>query len=176
MAEDEVLETEGEESWDMDELLAEFEPQVEVAEKKADDANLKLAKGMKRLAEKQEKMEERERVEKLLADFDSKASDEEKELADVLLAGITDEGRVKKMIDLAKAKAKALKTDAEAEEEAEAADTEAAFAPVAGPSHEKVDDPWEPVLEQARRGDVHSSFLEFIADDDGFPAKLQERR
>jgi hypothetical protein len=176
-AELDTLGTETDE-WDIDELLKEYEPEVEEAEKKADDSTAKLTKGMRKLAERQARMEEKQRVEKLTNEFYEKASDGEKELADVLLAGVSDEGRVKKMLDLAKAKAKAMSTDEqEAEESAEEETTEKAFAPAVAPSHVTQKDPWEPVIEAARSGDPHASFLEFMADDDSLalPAGLRRR-
>lgn len=161
--------------WDIDELLKEFEPEVEQVEKQTDDQTAKLTKGMRKLAEKQAKLEEQARVDKLTGDFYEKATDDEKELADVLLAGVADEGRVKKMLDLAKAKAKSLQTEEEEAEEKEAEETDKAFAPAVAPAPAQVDDPWKPVLEQVKAGNTHASFLEFCADDLAFPPSVKNR-
>lgn len=164
------------EDWDLDELLKEFEPEVEEAEKKADDQVAKVTKGMRKIAERQAKLEEQARVEKLTSEFYSGASEAERELADVLLAGVSDEARVKKMLDLAKAKAKAMtKEEEEAAEAEEEKDTGEAFAAPPQPYHQPPSDPWEPVLERARAGDVHASFLEFMADSDGFPGAVRRK-
>ena len=50
------------EDWDLDELLKEFEPEVEEAEKKADDQVAKVTKGMRKIAERQAKLEEQART------------------------------------------------------------------------------------------------------------------
>jgi len=152
----------GEDDWSIDELLADFDddPAAQEAESKADEDKLKLAKGQRKLAEKISRMEEKARIEKTLSEFYAAASDTEKEVADVLLAGVNDEARVKKMVDLAKAKAKAMEPE---DEEAEAKATEDAFAapPPSGPA--QVEDEWAPIREAARKGDTHASFLEFFA-------------
>lgn len=171
---DNTIQTDDE--WDIDELLKEFEPEVEEAEKKADDREAKNTKAIRKLAERQAKAEERERVEKLTGEFYAKASDEAKALADVLLAGVSDETKVKRMLDLADAKAKAMATDVEAEEAAEEADTEKSFAAPPQPYHQAPDDPWKPVIERVKAGDTHASFIEFMADEDGFPGTVQKRR
>lgn len=165
------------EDWDIDELLQEFEPDVEEAEKEADNQVAKVTKGMRKLAERQAKMEEQARIEKLTSDFYAKANEDERQLADVLLAGVVDEKKVKTMLDLAKAKAQAMSAGSTEEEEAqEEEDTSKAFAAPAAPSHVAPTDPWEPVLERARAGDVHASFLEFVADEDGLPGHVRRRK
>ena len=162
--------------WDIDEMLKEFEPEVEEAEHKADDQVAKVAKSVRKLAERQAKNEEQARIDKAVAEFYEKASEAERELADVLLAGVSDEKKVKNMIDLAKAKAKAMsKSEEEVAEDAEEKDTGEAFAAPPQPYHQPPSDPWEPVLERARAGDVHASFLEFMADSDGFPGQVKRR-
>lgn len=151
------LDTQTADDWDLDELLKEFEPEVDEAEKKADDQVAKVTKGMKKIAERQARMEEQARVERLTDEFYKSASDEEKELADVLLAGVADEARVKKMLDLAKAKAKAISAGdetakEEAEEKAEEDDTEKAFSPPANGVPPRPRDPEADLIERIGKG------------------------
>lgn len=150
------------EDWNIDDLLGglDDDPAVEQAEQKADEDKVKLAKGQRKLAEKITRMEEQARIDKALSDFYDKATDTEKELADVLLAGVSDEQRVKKMIDLAKAKAKAMSPEDEAEEEAK--DTEQAFSAPPSSAPAEVEDEWAPIREATRKGDTHASFIEFF--------------
>lgn len=151
-----------EEDWNIDDLLGglDDDPVVDAAEQKADEDKVKLAKGQRKLAEKISRMEEQSRIDKTLSDFYDKATDTEKELADVLLAGVSDEQRVKKMIDLARAKAKAMSPETEEEEEAK--DTEKAFSAPPPSAPASVEDEWAPVREATRKGDTHAAFVEFF--------------
>lgn len=158
---------------DIDALLSSNEPDIEAAEKQADKDTIKLAKSMKKLGERQAKMEERGRVEKLTSEFYASASDEEKELADVLLAGVSDEAKTKKMLDLAKAKAKAMgASEQEAEETTEEEATSEAFAAPTASSHQSPNDP-EADAERFRRerqnaGDSRAALAGFLKDSPVF--------
>jgi hypothetical protein len=149
---------------DWDDLLSPYEEEAEEAEDEKDSAVAKLAKNQRKLAEKQAKMEAQNAREKLVAEFYSTASDSEKELADVFLAGVADPAKVKQMIDLAKAKAKALnggEPEQEEETEDEDGDDDALSAPVA-PTAIAPRDKVRERAEKAARGDVHASFSEFM--------------
>lgn len=147
---------------------SDLEPYEEVAEeeeKKTDDLVVKLAKNQRKLAEKQAAFEAQAQREKMVADFYAKASDEAKEFADVLLAGVSEPDKVKKMLDLAEAKAAkiagtATPEQAEQVEEDEVAKAFSAPPPVGAP---EVRDVGKETAERTRSGDPQAAWWEFLA-------------
>jgi hypothetical protein len=166
----EQFDAEGEEDFDYTDL----EPYEEVAEeeeKKTDDVYAKLTKNQRKLAERQSRMEAQLEREKLVADFYGKASDEAKEFADVLLAGVAEPEKVKKMLDLAEAKAAkgAGTATPEQTDTAEEAEVEAAFAAPISSSPPEVRDVGKETAEKTRAGDASAAFLEFLAAPESGP-------
>ena len=153
--------------WDWDDLLSEFEPEVEAAEKGADDAITKLTKNQRKIAERQAKMEAQAKREKLVSDFYAKASETEREFADVFLAGVTEPDKVSKMLELAPSKARAIAGEPEPAAAAADADDDddedvgdALAAPVSGRVEPK--DPRRQLAERTKKGDMKAAFIEFM--------------
>ena len=121
---------------------------------------MKLAKQQRKLAERQAKMEAQAARDKLIADFYAAAKDEEKELADVLLAGVTEPDKVQKLLDLAKAKASKL---APGDEEDEEKSVEEAFSAAPSVSPPEIIDKGKETAERTRKGDAGAAWLEFLA-------------
>lgn len=145
-----------------------LEPYEEVAEqeeKKADDLVVKLAKNQRKLAEKQAALEAQAEREKMVADFYAKATDEAKEFADVLLAGVAEPQKVKQMLDLAEAKAATITGEATPaqEEAAEEDDVEKAFSAPPPVSAPEVRDIGKETAERTRSGDAAAGWMEFLA-------------
>lgn len=158
------FDAETEEDFDYSDL----EPYEEVAEeedKKTDDVYAKLTKNQRKLAERQARMEAQLEREKLVAEFYGKASDEAKEFADVLLAGVAEPEKVKKMLDLAEAKAAKVAGNATPaqEETAEEAEVEAAFAAPVAASPPEVRDIGRETAAATAKGDAKAAWLEFLA-------------
>lgn len=150
-----------------------YDSVAENEEKKADDLVVKLAKQQRKLAEKQAKMEAQAEREKLVTEFYARASDEAKEFADVLLAGVGEPEKVKKMLDLAEAKAAKVSGTATAEQAdtMDEAEVEAAFStapPVAAP---EVRDVGRETADATRKGDPKAGWLEFLAAPSSGPPR-----
>lgn len=156
---DEVEKTE--EDLDWEDLLQEYEPEAEEQERKVDDTIEKLTKNQRRLAERQARMEAQAEREKLVNDFYAKASEDAKAFADVLLAGVAEPDRVKKMLELAGAKALAL-APAATEESSDDEDVEQAFSNPVESANAQPRDPAKERAERTRKGDVHAAFTEFM--------------
>ena len=145
--------------------LEPYEEVAEAEERKVDDEQAKRSKSQVKLAAKVEAMEKQIERDKLVSDFYAKANESEQEFADVLLAGVSDPQKVKKMLELAKAKAATLAGTASTEEveQSDEADVEAAFSappPVGAP---EVRDIGKETAEKTRSGDAKSAFMEFLA-------------
>jgi hypothetical protein len=164
MSPEEAFDQTDEDDFDYSDLEP-YEEVAEVEEKKTDDVYVKLSKQQRRLAEKQARMEAQLEREKLITDFYGKASDEAKEFADVLLAGVAEPEKVKKMLDLAEAKAAKVAGRATPEQEAEAdeAEVEAAFAAPVASSPPEIRDVGKETADKTRQGDSKAAFWEFLA-------------
>lgn len=149
--------------------LEPYEAEAEEHEEAKDDVIVKLTKNQRKLAERQARIEAQAKREKLLSDFYATASDTAKELADVLIAGVSDPDRVKKMLELAEAKAAQIESAAskESEDSAEEGEAEKAFAPPLAVSPPEVNDRGKETKEKTRRGDPAAAWLEFLAAPTG---------
>jgi hypothetical protein len=159
MADEEIFDQTDEDDFDYEDLTP-YDDVAEEEEKKSDELVMKLAKQQRKLAERQAKMEAQAARDKLIADFYAAAKDEEKELADVLLAGVTEPDKVQKLLDLAKAKASKL---APGDEEDEEKSVEEAFSAAPSVSPPEIIDKGKETAERTRKGDAGAAWLEFLA-------------
>lgn len=159
MADEEIFDQTDEDDFDLEDLTP-YEDVAEEEEQKSDELVMKLAKQQRKLAERQAKMEAQSARDKLIADFYATAKDEEKELADVLLAGVSEPDKVKKMLDLAKAKVSKL---APSDEEDEEKSVEEAFSAAPSVSPPEIIDKGKETAEKTRKGDPSAAWLEFLA-------------
>ncbi len=159
MADEEIFDQTDEDDFDLEDLTP-YEDVAEEEEQKSDELVMKLAKQQRKLAERQAKMEAQAARDKLIADFYATAKDEEKELADVLLAGVSEPDKVKKMLDLAKAKVSKL---APSDEEEEEKSVEEAFSAAPSVSPPEIIDKGKETAERTRKGDASAAWLEFLA-------------
>jgi len=152
--------------WDIDELLGDDDPVVEAEERKLDTEVQSLKKATRKIAEKQAEGERKAAVERLTSDFYSNASDTERELADVLLPGLSEPGKVKAALDLAKAKAAKLDGGNKPVEESEESDDSAAaaFAPPVQSGAPRVEDPDEKILDRIAHGDTKAALAYWLKD------------
>lgn len=160
MADEEIFDQTDEDDFDLEDLTP-YEDVAEEEEQKSDELVMKLAKQQRKLAERQAKMEAQATRDKLIADFYATAKDEEKELADVLLAGVTEPDKVQKLLDLAKAKASKLAPSSDEEEEEKS--VEEAFSAAPSVSPPEIIDKGKETAEKTRKGDPSAAWLEFLA-------------
>jgi len=164
MADEQVFDQTDEDDFD----YADLSPYDEVAEdeeKKSDDIVVRLAKQQRRLAEKQAKLEAQSERDKLVTEFYSTADDTAKEFADVLLAGVAEPDKVRKMLDLATAKAAKVAgaEPQESEEEEEEKNVEEAFSAAPSVAAPEIMDKGRETAERTRKGDPGAAWLEFLA-------------
>lgn len=159
-------ETEGFEQTDYDDFdlsdLEPYEAEAEEQEARVDETIASLAKNQKKLAAKLAAREQQEQRDKLVGDFYAKASPEARELADVLIAGVSEPEKVKRLLELAEAKAANL-TAAKTEEAAEEENVEKAFSPPVPTSPPEVRDEGKETAERTRKGDPQAAWWEFLA-------------
>lgn len=163
MADEQVFDQTDEDDFDYEDLSP-YDEVAEEEEKKSDDIVVRLAKQQRKLAEKQAKMEAQAEREKLITEFYSSADDAAKEFADVLLAGVSEPDKVKKMLDLAKAKAEKMRGDAqESVEESEEKSVEDAFSAAPAVSPPEIMDKGKETAERTSKGDPQAAWWEFLA-------------
>jgi len=163
------------EEWNLDDLLPDDDdPVVEEAEHKLDDVIQKQSKAIRRVAERQAEAERKTEVERLTTEAYKDATETEKELFDIYVAGLSEPSKVKRAIDAAKAKAAKIDGKPEPESDAESEDTteaEAAFAPPVGNAPPRVEDKGAQLTERTRKGDTRAALQEFILYGGGLPKK-----
>ena len=146
-------------------LIEPYDEEEEKQEKAKDDVVTKLTKQNRQLAERQAKMEAQLERDRLISDFYAKEDDDAKEFADVLLAGVADPQKVKKMLELAKSKAEKVKGDKpeETPEEKDEGEVAAFAAPPLGNAPPEVRDVGKETSERTAKGDVQAAWWEFLA-------------
>ena len=151
------------EDWsDVDALLADEEPAIEQAERDHDDEVAKLKSVTRKLAEKQKARDRQEQVDKLVGDFMASAPAEAKDIAEVLVAGVKDPGKVKQMLDLALSKVQPAEHSNEEDEASREA--ESALAPPIGNAPPRVSDPDKEMLERIAAGDSRAALAFWLKD------------
>ena len=160
-----------EDDWSIEDLFPDEEVVVEEAEHELDKVIQNQSRAIRKIAERQARTERQSEIEKLTSEFYASADETERELADVLLPGLSEPDKVKKALDLAKAKAKALRPKEEDSEDAAATEAAAAFTPPVGNAPPRVDDPMAKLAERTRKGDARAAFEEFFILSGGLPKK-----
>lgn len=145
--------------------LEPYDEEEDAQERAKDEEVAKQTKTVHQLAERQARMEAQLERDKLINEFYAKASDEAKEYADVLLAGVADPKKVKKFLDLAEAKAAKTtdKTTEESAEEKEQSEVANFAAPPLGNAPPEVRDVGKETKERTRKGEAQAAWWEFLA-------------
>ena len=145
----------------IDELLEDFDDDIDESDKKYEELLNKVVESQKKLASKTAEMEARLERERIVDAFMKDADEETAALASTLIDGVEDPKKVKTLLNLAKEKASHLKQEP-TEEQQEEEEVKDAFTPPVGVAPPEVKDPMAEVAKRTRTGSVAAAAAEFL--------------